>query len=249
MAIKIRIIFTAAVITLLLLTEPITCALSTSDGEISSTTSQDGASITSTVFQENSQHTTESTNEQNTRSFVSHVMATTSTSSNHKNESFATVIDERYENSNSTSRSTTTKNPVVDSHQLPSSSSSTSEPSMSAGIRVLYRMTSTFLDVIQPPGKNLYDELGMESGKHCHCGFAVSVHECSSAVGKPVAHYTVAHTPKQLCNSAVRILRRSSDVFGLLSSLSRNLYTPCSIQGPVHNVRPAICDKYLPLPR
>src|SRR6218665_3035067 len=243
MAIKIRIIFTAAVITLLLLTEPITCALSTSDGEISSTTSQDGVSITSTVFQENTKHTTEST-----RSFVSHVAASTSTSSNQKNESFATVIDERYENSNSTSRSTTTKN-LVDSHQLPSSSSSTPEPSMSAGIRVLYRMTSTFLDVIQPPGKNLYDELGMESGKHCHCGFAVSVHECSSAVGKPVAHYTVAHTPKQLCNSAVRILRRSSDVFGLLSSLSRNLYTPCSIQGPVHNVRPAICDKYLPLPR
>src|SRR6218665_98014 len=248
MAIKIRIIFTTAVFTLLLLTEPITCALSTSDGEISSTTTQDGASITSTVFQENSQHTTESTNEQSTRSFVSHVTASTSTSSNQKNESFATVIDERYENSNSTSRSTTTKNPV-DSHQLPSSSSSTPEPSMSAGIRVLYRMTSTFLDVIQPPGKNLYDELGMESGKHCHCGFAVSVHECSSAVGKPVAYYTVPHTPKQLCYSAVRILRRSSDVFGLLSSLSRNLYTPCSIQGPVHNVRPAICDKYLPLPR
>lgn len=74
-----------------------------------------------------------------------------------QNES--TALDQQNENS-----STTTKSPV-DSQQ--SSTGNSSEPSTSTtGLRVLYRMASTFLDVIQPPGKNLYDELHMDSGEH-----------------------------------------------------------------------------------
>lgn len=39
------------------------------------------------------------------------------------------------------------------------------EISMNTGLRSLYTMTTTFLNVVQPPGKNLYDELEVETGK------------------------------------------------------------------------------------